>query len=256
MLKVHLGTLTASVSSWPLDKNKQTLVFIHGAGFHSGFWKPQIPLKQQFNLILLNLPGRLGADKSTASILSYAEQADRSLSELDMPAIVVGHSMGGAVVQQLLLMKASWISAAVLACTGARLKVAPVVNNLLMQGGTVFTQMFSQGSSLLTLEQISRLGAELAKTEIGLGDFLACNRFDLMAEITGIVQPCMVIVGDSDLLTPEKYSQFLGDNIPDSELVLVKDAGHLLPWEATERFNQLITEFALRHEPDPISTAN
>lgn len=256
LLNVQLGTLTAKVSCWPLISSQVTLVFIHGAGFHSGFWRPQRALSHKFNLVMVNLPGRQGSDVCSTAIEAYAERVEQSIALLETPVLMVGHSMGGAVVQRLLLSRPYWLVAAVLACTGARLKVAPVVNHLLSQGGNAFTQMFAQGSQKLTLEHINALGRELAKPDIGVCDFVACNQFDVMAQISQIQLPCLIVVGTLDVLTPEKYSQYLHDQIKDSELVLVKDTGHLLPWEASEHFNQMIAEFAHRHEPNLVSSSD
>jgi len=251
--KINLGSLTAQASQWPLDSDLQTLVFIHGAGFHAGFWHPQESLANQFNVIFLNLPGRQSAAPSEGLIERYADEAAKALKQLETNVIIIGHSMGGAVAQAIAHANPPWLQAIVLACTGAKLKVAPVVNQLLTQGASVFMQMFTQTGPGLDIKQMALLGNQMAKTETGLTDFLACNRFDFMDRVNEIRTPCLVMTGDKDLLTPEKYSHFLHEHITGSELSLVKDTGHLLPWESPITFNRLISEFARRHEPDSVS---
>lgn len=250
--KINLGSLTAQASQWPLKAGQQTLVFIHGAGFHAGFWHPQESLANHFNLIFLNLPGRQTAAQTEGLVERYADEALKAIENLETKVVVIGHSMGGAVAQAMAHANPPWLQAIVLACTGAKLKVAPVVNQLLTQGASVFMQMFTQTGPGLDMKQMALLGKQMAKTETGLTDFLACNRFDFMDKLKDIRIPCLVITGDKDLLTPEKYSHFLNEHITDSELALVKDTGHLLPWESPITFNRLISEFARRHEPDSV----
>jgi pimeloyl-ACP methyl ester carboxylesterase len=49
--------------------------------------------------------------------------------------------------------------------------------------------------------------------------------------------PTLIICGDHDLVTPAEYSKKMADALPDSELVIVARAGHLV----------------LLAKPDPIS---
>lgn len=256
LINITLDTLTAQVSEWPLSRHKPTLVFIHGAGFHGGFWQPQYPLAAQFNLVCLNLPGRRTAQPCEADLHVYADRAEAALAQLGQSVVVIGHSMGGAVAQIIMRRQPSWLAAGVLACTGARLKVAPVVNQLFAQGGAVFMQVFSQSGPGLSMQQVAALSQQMAKTQTGISDFMACNRFDMMAELVHIKRPCLVVCGDKDLLTPEKYSQFLHQHISGSQIALVQGAGHLLPWESPQTFNQLISEFAHRYESHPVSTSD
>jgi pimeloyl-ACP methyl ester carboxylesterase len=52
--------------------------------------------------------------------------------------------------------------------------------------------------------------------------------------LTQIDLPCLVLCGTEDQMTPVKYSQKLAQDIPDSELVLVEGAGHMVMLEAPE----------------------
>ena len=49
--------------------------------------------------------------------------------------------------------------------------------------------------------------------------------------------PTLIVCGDHDLVTPAEYSKKMADALPDSELVIVASAGHLV----------------LLAKPDPIS---
>ncbi|WP_407703557.1 alpha/beta fold hydrolase [Streptomyces triticagri] len=57
--------------------------------------------------------------------------------------------------------------------------------------------------------------------------------------------PVLVLAGDQDLVTPSEHSEAIGDALPDAELVIVPDAGHLVmmehPETVTDRLADLLT---------------
>ncbi|MEU1406271.1 alpha/beta hydrolase [Streptomyces sp. NPDC005728] len=57
--------------------------------------------------------------------------------------------------------------------------------------------------------------------------------------------PVLVLAGVQDLVTPSEHSEVIGDLLPDAELVLVPDAGHLVmlehPEVVTDRLADLLT---------------
>ena len=101
-----LGGFGFIADSWPLDADKPTIVFLHGSGGSSHFWKAQVEgLAERVNTVALDLPGhgRSGNDGKN-TIGDYARIAVEFVDALDMPnPIISGLSMGGAIVQQLLL---------------------------------------------------------------------------------------------------------------------------------------------------------
>ena len=65
-----------------------------------------------------------------------------------------------------------------------------------------------------------------------LGDFLACNQFDVTNQIGEIncIQ-ALIVCGVEDKMTPLKYSEALRDGIASSELRVVDGAGHMVMLE-------------------------
>jgi pimeloyl-ACP methyl ester carboxylesterase len=75
------------------------------------------------------------------------------------------------------------------------------------------------------------------------GDFVACDRFDLMNEIEKIVLPTLILYGNDDQLTPVKYSQLLHSRIKGSKMEVLPDAGHMVMMEAAQAFNVKVEGF-------------
>jgi pimeloyl-ACP methyl ester carboxylesterase len=96
-------------------------------------------------------------------------------------------------------------------------------------------------------EMIGRGAAEMmqSRPEILYGDFLACDRFDIMNEVEKISLPTLIVCGGEDELTPPKYSQFLHQRIKGSKLEILPDAGHMVMMESAETFNEKVGEFII-----------
>ena len=87
---------------------KDTLVFVHGMCHGSWCWEEQfIPYFEQlgYHCIAFNLPGHemQGRTKRISySLNDYVQALHQVVSNLEAPPIIIGHSMGGMIVQQFL----------------------------------------------------------------------------------------------------------------------------------------------------------
>jgi pimeloyl-ACP methyl ester carboxylesterase len=84
------------------------------------------------------------------------------------------------------------------------------------------------------------------RPEVALGDFKACDAFDVMERLASIEAPVLVITSEEDRLTPPKYGIFLEEKIPQASRVHIRDAGHLAPAEKPGEVNQAILDFLSR----------
>ena len=77
-------------------------------------------------------------------------------------------------------------------------------------------------------------------------DYLACNDFDVMADVGSLAIPTLVMTGSQDRMTPPKYGRFLAENIPGAEYVAIEDAGHMLAQERPDEVAGAIIDFTGR----------
>src|SRR5579872_1893413 len=84
---------------------------------------------------------------------------------------------------------------------------------------------------------------ELVGAANTLRDYRACDAFDIMAEMSKLTLPTLVIVGDDDRLTPPKYARYLHEHIAGSRLEVIPNAGHLVMAERPAAVNALIADF-------------
>jgi pimeloyl-ACP methyl ester carboxylesterase len=78
---------------------------------------------------------------------------------------------------------------------------------------------------------------------VTLGDFRACDRFDVMARLGEIRLPALVVVGEDDRLTPPRYAELLARGIAGARLSRIPRAGHYVSLEQPEAVNHAIGNF-------------
>lgn len=101
---------------------KKNLVLVHGYLGGSAQWAQQVTLlSQHFNLVTLDLPG-FGLNQtmeSPQSIKGYAEYVFGQLDHLGIEYFhLLGHSMGGMIVQEMVAIAPSRIDHLILYGTG------------------------------------------------------------------------------------------------------------------------------------------
>jgi len=241
-------------------EDRPTLVMIHGAGGHSQAWQNQtrlskIPssagLKESLNTLALDLPGTgesIGEAKS--DLEGYAEWLIECLRSIfNEPPFLMGHSMGGAIVQKVALLEPDLIKGIILVGTGPRLQVAPMFleglqNNFEETVDTLIGYAYASGADSLLIKE----GAELMKkagSSVVYGDFSACNRFDVRNEVGAIKLPCLILCGAEDKLTPPSLSKKLHESIEGSRLEILPAAGHMVMIENHKAFNDCVLDFIL-----------
>ena len=226
------------------------VLLVHGAGGSGELWGPQLAsLGDVARLLAVDLPGHGGT--AGPGLLGVPAYADWLLAFLDTAGIertvVVGHSMGGAIAQTLVLERPDRVEGMVLVATGARLRVA---RRLL----DAFREVPVQGQSLLEglsyasttpHERVRVAERVLAETPplVTLGDFLACDRFDVADRLPRIAVPTLILAGAEDRLTPPRLGRALADGIPGARLVEIPGAGHFPQLETPEAVNGALRTF-------------
>jgi pimeloyl-ACP methyl ester carboxylesterase len=87
---------------------KETMVFVHGMCHGTWCWEENyIPYfeKLGYHCITFNLPGHEieGSTKRiTYSLKDYVQELRNTVDKLDKPPIIIGHSMGGMILQHFL----------------------------------------------------------------------------------------------------------------------------------------------------------
>ena len=244
------GGLGFATGRWPLDEDKPTLVFIHGAANNRLFWRFQVQaLVDVVNTVAIDLPGH-GNSQGPGSdqIADYAQTVLNLIDHLSISdPIPCGLSMGGAITLQLLIDHGERFPAGILMNTGARLRVSPVIFN------TIHTDFEKFVESIVAMAISGKSDADALRPviqeitdcepDVAYGDFKACDRFDVINQLEAIQKPVLVLTADDDVLTPVKYGQFMGEKISDASVQTIDGAGHMSPLEKPDAVNRAIRNF-------------
>ncbi len=245
-----------SISYWTprkgLIEGKETVLFIHGAGGGQYSWSFQKGFfEREFNPVIIELPGHGESEgEGEEEIGKYAEYIYAFMRALELKKVfIVGHSMGGAIAQTLALAHQEMMKGIVLVGTGAKLKVFPMIlegikNNFEETVRKINQFAFSPKAPADLIEKGVSLMLQ-DRPEVLYGDFLACDRFNVMDEVEKIALPTLIICGEDDQLTTPKYSQFLHDRIRGSRLQVIPNAGHMVMMESPDAFNERVRKFIL-----------
>ncbi|MFX1284906.1 MAG: alpha/beta fold hydrolase [Promethearchaeota archaeon] len=236
----------------PIKPDVPNLIFIHGAGGDKTQWEKQKIFFQQhgWGIITLSLPGHGHSSPSESlSIDNYVETINEIIIKQNLENItLIGHSMGGAIALQFTLQyPGSIIDKLILIGTGARLKVAPAFIEAIQTDFDHFLELLGRVAfHKNTIAQIKLANEEALRRNGGvifLQDFKICDSYDIRSELHKITNQTLIIVGQDDQMTPVKYSTFLHENIKDTQLTIIPEAGHYVYQEKPQAVNNEIYKF-------------
>jgi pimeloyl-ACP methyl ester carboxylesterase len=226
------------------------IVFVHGAAGSHLHWGLQVrALGEITRAVALDLPGHGKSDPPGRNrVDAYRDVVLGLLDALRFDrAVIVGHSMGGAIAQTLALAQPDRVAGLGLVGTGARLRVLPAIldglrNDFDAIAASVVAYSYAPGVSA---DMRARALAEFraCPAQITHGDFSACDVFDIMPRLAEMRAPAVIICGKEDRMTPVKYSEFLASRLLNARLVLIENAGHSVMIEQADQVNHALAEF-------------
>ncbi|WP_158246149.1 alpha/beta fold hydrolase [Sulfobacillus sp. hq2] len=216
----------------------QPWIFIHGAGSTAHTWSRQHRLP--WPTMFLNLPAKpqILPDHLIAAL------ADWIVPQIHEPAVLVGHSMGGAIAQTLALLVPDKVAALVLVGTGPRLPVNPELLNKLAVDPDAATANIARWSLARQFdpalyEANLRLLRQISPDRI-LHEMTACSLFDVRSRLHTYHGPAFLIRGAEDRMTPESLSQEFLSIWPQLPVYTIPKAGHLMMLESPDTFNAIM----------------
>ena len=250
--------------AWRESGAGQPLVLLHGLGGSRLSWEPQLlALSAEQRVVAWDMPG-YGGSSALAGDVTFTTLADAVVDFLDVLGCdavhLAGISFGGMIAQYvaarypsriitLTLLSTSpafgldgtkpdeW-RAARLAPLDAGREPADFAEDVI---GAIAGPFISPEALAGQRTAMSRVSGTAMRASI---DCIVTH--DSRALLPAITAPTLCAVGELDEETPVAYAFALADLIPQSRLVVVPQAGHLLNVEAPEAVNQLLDEQMLR----------
>lgn len=236
-------------------EDQPILVMIHGAGGQAQIWQNQHRLSYNgIHTLALDMPGHGNTKAPAKSSIEASAQwlSERLDAVFDHPVYLMGHSMGGAIVQETACIHPAPLAGIILASTGPRLRVAPMFleglrNDFEQTVDTLIRFAYTEDTD----PSIIKAGAQLMKAAGGpvvRDDFEACDCFEMNDKLADVRRSCLVICGEEDRMTPPSLSRKLHQEMKGSTLRIIPDAGHMVMIERPKAFNQCIADFILEQK--------
>jgi pimeloyl-ACP methyl ester carboxylesterase len=242
------------------------VVMLHSFNHSKLMWIYQIPefLKSGYRVICPDYRGHgsepLGDEKVT--IETFADDTIKLLSEMGIKkAVFIGSSAGGYVTLSIWRKRPDLISAMVLAGSKAQQDDPDIIERRKKQIKTLENggleehiknvhRRLSQNTiknKPWVLDLVRTMSGNMTKEAI----IAALNALILKPDDRDILPtinvPTLIICGEEDVFTPCTFSKYLNENIKGSELIILKDAGHINPLDQPELFNEKTLDFLSRH---------
>jgi 3-oxoadipate enol-lactonase len=255
-----------------LHLRRPWLVLIQGLGFDRSGWAPVTRrLTRRFRLLLVDNRGSGRSDAPVES-LTVADLADDVVRVLKAARVrrghVLGTSLGGMVAQELALGYPERVNRLILACTTPGWPYAHP-----MPAGSV--QLMAATSHLPREVALRRhvenaLSAKTVQTRPDLVERLISHqrrrpsdptawaamaaagaRYSGGMRQTHIQAPTLILHGAADTVVDPRNSQLLAERIPNAQLMIFPDLGHLFFWEDPKGFCEHVMAFLSDAAPSP-----
>ena len=264
-----------STRGWTLRTSRRSratrlslaVVFLHGIGGGARLWAPQMTSFSAagFRPLALDLPGygtRPAVEQMDFGGL--AADVDGAMARMGLARpVLIGHSLGGMVVQTMLRRQPNAYAAAVLACTSSafgnatgdfqrkfvadRLAPLDAGKTMAVVANTVVGPMGPDPDAAgraLAIEAIATTPEKTYRAAIH-----CLIGFDERANLGAIKIPILCLAGAHDPLAPPSGMERMARKIPDASYVRLSGVGHFPNLEAPAAFDAAVFEF-LEHALD------
>jgi pimeloyl-ACP methyl ester carboxylesterase len=228
--------------------NGAKIVFLHGLGGSQSTWQVALAdLVEQYRVAAIDLPGHGASDKSDPQAVDYGvEGLASAIAEAigalkTAPAVLVGHSLGGAVALQIALERPDLVTGVVLidsAGLGDEIG-AELISLMSGEPGQAtargLLELFYEDQRLV----LDRGVEEMAQTQLADGAWAAqqavanaafngaAQRLAVRQQHGEVKQPVLILWGAKDRVIPLSHAVEALHSIPDVTLKVLPAVGHV-----------------------------
>lgn len=244
------------------------VLLLHGIGggqsmwLHGGSGTTSALARAGYAAVAIDLPG-YGKSAGAPDMDSMVQAVLDVAAHIGVPrTVLLGHSMGGMVAQEIVARHSQRMQGLILACTSASFgkadgawqaqfiaeRLAPLDAGLSMAGmahklvpGLVSPQ--APASALqMAIDVMSRVPEVTYRTALQ-----AIASFDRRAALAQITVPTLLLAAEHDRTAPPGVMQRMAARITGSSYECMARAGHIANVESPAPFNQAVLAFLQRH---------
>ena len=246
-----------STSDTDIDKNKSTILLMHGSGLTHIVWSlhEQFYTSQGFNVLSVDIPGHGNSEgPSLKSIEEISDWIKSLMIEINIKKIIyIGHSQGGLVGIDFASRYPELIEKIVLVASSYKMPVNQELIELaesgdekavllMMKWGYEGSKAFIGGNPVKKIVNSVRDIREVLAVDLN-----ACNNYKNGENaIKKINCPTLCIFGDLDKMVPVKVGLKMSEKIENSETKIIFDCGHMIIFEKAFEMRKLVKEFIIK----------
>jgi pimeloyl-ACP methyl ester carboxylesterase/putative sterol carrier protein len=256
------------------DPKAEPLLMLHGLGGTKSSFLPIVPaMAKHYRVIALDLPGFGSSAKPRGRYDArwFAERVFAFMDQLDIDsAHLVGNSMGGRIAMEMGLMDGNRVSALACLCPATAFTRRPALRIVkLLRPELAFAasrlprsqvldglkQLFSDPTSIedewfeaavddflqIWRSPRARMAFSAAARHLYLEEPLGERGF--YARLAAMTSPALYVYGRHDVLISHTYGRRVTKALPNSQVVVWNDCGHVPQIEHSERTSQLLVDF-------------
>jgi pyruvate dehydrogenase E2 component (dihydrolipoamide acetyltransferase) len=264
------GRTLAALVAGPTNANP-SLVFLHGLAGSLTTWTNLMPaFVDRYRVAAIDLPGHGGSDKTDPAATDYslaalASAVGEAIAGAGLaPAVLIGHSLGGAVAVQIALDRPKLVQGLVLIDSAG---LGPDVSPLLLdrieavpgrEEARRLLELFFEDQRLVLdrgvdelLKMLTSPGADAALKAVVASAFSRDGqRINLRPRLSELRTPVQLIWGERDRVLPLHHAWSASSFLPYAWIDILEGVGHVPQVEAPAATIAMIEQF-LRALPPP-----
>ncbi|AJW96646.1 MULTISPECIES: alpha/beta fold hydrolase [Burkholderia] len=224
------------------------IVLIPGLLCTAEVFAPQIPALWPYGPVTV---------ASTLEGDSIAAMAAAILASAPPRFALAGFSMGGYLAHEILRRAPERVTRLALLSTSARADqpIQVEMRQALLEAATHGDYDTVLANATLNTAHVSlrrdpvfaatkrRMAADIGRAAFARQTAAVIGRPDSRRELPSIAVPSLVLVGDSDPVTPPEFAREMAEAIPGAKLVIVPECGHTSPLERPEAVNAALRDW-------------
>jgi pimeloyl-ACP methyl ester carboxylesterase len=254
IFEVNNKKVFASDAGQGIDKNKDTIVLLHGSGLSHIVWSltEQYLSNQNYNVLAIDLPGHGNSEgESLKSIEEISDWLEEVFNELNISKItIIGHSQGCLEALEYYSKYPKRVKKLVFVSGSYRMPVNQDLIDLaeagddqavklMMKWGYENSKKFIGGNPVKKIINSPRAIREILAT-----DLVACNNYKNGSEaLKSINCPTLFIFGELDKMANLEKGKKFAQLIPNSKTHIIKNCGHMIMFEKAFEMREKISEF-------------